>query len=137
MDRRLFLLLNRAQHRVFQSVDRRTVQHFGASVSQLGVLMFLDKHPGALQKELSQALGMNNPGVTGLVNRMEANGLLQRQPCPNDGRASRLQLTAQGKARAAEIPPFIAELNATMTEGFSDEEIEVVLRFLNALLERF
>lgn len=137
MDRRLFLLLNRAQHRVFRHVDRQSAEHFGTSVTQLGVLMYLDKHPGVQQKALSKGLGLNNPAVTGLVNRMEVSGLLRREPCPDDGRASRLQLTDLGQGKAGEIPPFITELNDAMTEGFSDDEIDVVLRFLNAQLERF
>ncbi|MDX1756220.1 MAG: MarR family transcriptional regulator [Marinobacter sp.] len=137
MDRRLFFLLNQAQHRVFRYVDRRAEDHFGTSVTRLGVLMYLGKHPGAQQKTLSQALGLNNPAVTGLVSRMELSGLVQREPCPEDGRVTRLQLTEEGRQKLEELPPFIHELNQKMMDGFSDEEMEVVFRFLNALLERF
>ncbi|MDV2078939.1 MarR family winged helix-turn-helix transcriptional regulator [Marinobacter xestospongiae] len=137
MDRRLFLLLNRAQHRVFRHVERLSDEQFGASVSQLGVLLVLANHPGARLTEVARELGLKKPAVTGLVNRMEAAGLIAREPCPEDGRVSRLLLTEQGRARAATIPPFITELNEQMMAGFSDDEIDVVLKFLNALLTRF
>ena len=122
---------------MFRRADRRCEQDLGVPVTQLGVLLFVQQHPECLQKEVAEALGLKLPAVTGLVGRMEASGLLRKQPCPQDGRASRLQLTPRGRALLGKAGPLITELNGRLTAGFSEAEIKVVLRFLNGILEHF
>jgi DNA-binding MarR family transcriptional regulator len=137
MDKRLFFLINMAQHRMFKHADAYSEQHLGISVTQAAALMFVAKNEGCLQKALSSALGLNNSAVTGLVGRMQKNNLIQRKPCPEDGRASRLFLTEQGQTKLPEIFPLIQRINETLTADFSDEEIEVVVRFLNKVMQDF
>ena len=85
----------------------------------------------------SQSLSLNNSAVTGLAGRMEQRGLLERRACDQDGRSSRLYLTAQGRDTVDRAWPLIQTLNQRMTEGFTDEEINVILRFLNRLVDEF
>ena len=69
--------------------------------------------------------------VTGLVGRMEDNGLIQRRPCEQDGRSTRLYLTAKGRAAVAQAQPVLARVNAQLTKGFTQDELAVVARFLH------
>lgn len=134
MDKRLFYLLNKARQRLYTYADQRSEGTLGISVTQLGALMVIAGNEGCLQKDLAQSLSLNNSALTGLASRMELNGLLMRRPCDQDGRASRLYLTDLGRTKIDSAKPLIAQLNAAMTEGFSDAEVEVILRFLNRLL---
>lgn len=137
MEQRLFYLLNRAQHRTYKHADQTCQQALGVSVTQLGALFLLAKQPGCLLKDLASNLDLNNSALTGLAGRMEENGLIQRQPCEQDGRASRLYLTPLGQSKIEQARPLIAQLNNALTQDFTTEEIQVVLRFLNHLLQRF
>lgn len=137
MEQRLFYLLNKARHRVYKYADQHTEDNLGISITQLGALMLIHENEGCLLKDMASTLNLNNSALTGLANRMEANGLILRQPCPNDGRASRMYLTGLGKEKLSLTKPLIKQLNQAMTAGFSDEEIQTVVKFLNHLLTAF
>lgn len=53
--------------------------------------------------ELSTMLGLAKSSLTGLVDRTERNGLVQREPDPQDTRAVRVALTAPGRKLAEEF----------------------------------
>lgn len=137
MDKRLFYLLNSARHRVYKHADQKAEEALGISVTQLGALMLIAANEGCLLKDLAQSLNLNNSALTGLAARMEHNGLIERRACEQDGRASRLYLTLLGRSKIDSARPLISQLNAAMTEGFSEQEVDVILRFLNRLLSEF
>ena len=133
---KLFLLLERASHAVRQRLERRAATELDASMVQVGALFHLAGHDGCLAKELAEALGIQPAGVSGLVDRMQSAGLVQRKACADDGRAQRLHITAAGKRAVTRALPLVAEMQAVLTEGFTDGEISVVVRFLTAAIER-
>lgn len=134
---RLIYKLSLAQHRLLKSADLAFREAAGISTTQLGVLFFLQKSPGALPKDLSDALGVNASAITALIARMEDAGLVRRQPSRDDQRAIQLFATASGLAKAAAARPVLARLNTRLTGDFSERDIATVARFLDAILERF
>jgi DNA-binding MarR family transcriptional regulator len=52
--------------------------------------------------ELAEREAVSQPGMTGLVNRLEGAGLAQRIPDPTDGRAALVRITDAGRALLAE-----------------------------------
>ena len=77
------------------------------SPSQFNVLnLLLDQPDGMTQVELSRQLLMHRSNVTGLVDRLEERGLVERQDSPGDRRAYRVVLTAAGQRLVREILPF-------------------------------
>src|SRR5579883_1480636 len=112
---RLFLLMSQAQHRLKKSTDAVLKEALGISTAQLGVLFLLEKSPGAMLREVSEALGINASATTGLIGRMEEAGLVQRRPSPDDERAVQLFATAEGLAKALAARPILAKLNARLT----------------------
>jgi DNA-binding MarR family transcriptional regulator len=134
---RLFHLMALAQHRLLKCTDAAFGDALGVSTTQLGVLFVLEGRPGALPKEVSEALGVNKSAITALIDRMGEAGLVRRQPSTEDGRAVRLFATPEGLAKAAAARPLLARLNQRLTQDFSEPEIATVGRFLQSILERF
>ncbi len=134
---RLILLLSLAQHRLLKAADSAFKDALGISTTQLGVLFLLQKKPGSMFKQVSDALGINASALTGLVGRMEEGGLVRRFPSKDDQRVFHLFATAEGLAKAAAAKPVLARLNARLTEDFSARDVATVGRFLDAILERF
>jgi MarR family transcriptional regulator, organic hydroperoxide resistance regulator len=68
------------------------------SPPQLGALKALDpEHPLAMS-ELAGVLGCDNSNVTGIVDRLEHRGLVERRPADHDRRVKLLALTGEGLA---------------------------------------
>ena len=134
---RLIHLIALAQHRLLKSSDAAFGEALGITTTQLGVLFALEKRPGALLKEVSDALGINKSATTALVDRMEMAGLVERRPSADDGRAVHLVATAEGVEKAVAARPIVAALNARLTAGFSERDVATIGRFLESILERF
>ena len=67
------------------------------SPPQLGALKALDpEHPVAMS-ELAGILGCDNSNVTGIVDRLEYRGLVERRPAEHDRRVKLLALTDEGR----------------------------------------
>jgi len=137
MDKRLFLLLNMAQHRLFRFMNSESERRLGISVTHVAALLFIAKNEGCRQKELAKELGLNKPAITGLANRMEKQGLINRKPCKQDGRATRIYLSDRSGNILPSVGPLIEEMNTKLASEFSEEEIEVVVRFLKSVKDTF
>jgi DNA-binding MarR family transcriptional regulator len=135
-DRRLIYLLNVAQRRLQRFVAAQT-KAGGVTSAQSGLLFVLGKRDGVLMGEAGAALDLGPPGISGLAERMVEAGLIDKRADPDDGRASRLWLTAAGRKALARTKAGVAELNARLAEGFSDAEIDIVSRWLAGVQSKF
>ena len=135
-EHRLVFLLNVAQRRLQRWMAARA-QASGVTAAQSGLLFILGQRDGVLMGEAGAALDLGPPGISGLVDRMTAASLIKRRADPDDGRAWRLWLTAAGRAAMAQSKAGLTEVNARLTEGFTDAEIDVVARWLTTMQTRF
>lgn len=78
--------------------------------SQFNVLNLLRDQPAGLtQTELSRALIMHRSNLTGLVDQLEARGLVKRRAAPDDRRSWRVVLTPDGAKLVSAILPAYHE----------------------------
>src|SRR5258705_5932182 len=88
------------------NASRNFFARWDLSPSQFNVLNLLhDQRAGCTQIELSRSLIMHRSNVTGLVDRLEARGLVQRHDSAHDRRAYRVVLTAHGRKLVRQILP--------------------------------
>ena len=104
----------------------------GVTEPQLALLDWLAALPGCGVQEIATGLGLTAPTVSVGVRRLEEAGLLERQPDPQDGRAIRLSLTAQGQILQEQAHAFRQEKMRCVLAGLTTEEVATLL----ALLER-
>jgi DNA-binding MarR family transcriptional regulator len=130
VDKRLYFSLSVAQQALRKHVDEQGVSRTGLTSAQMGVLFYVAKHDGCLLKELGEGIGVKNAAITGLVARTEKTGCIRRRASSEDGRATHLHLTAKGQKKLEEIHRLNDELHRELKRGFSEEEIAIVLRFL-------
>ena len=124
MDRRLFFMLNRARAVLYRHADSGVEQAIGVPAAQVSLLFALDKFPHASMQELGEVLGLNSSAMTGLVSR-------------EDARVAHLRMTNKGRDKMQAAKPLLVKLNKQLVEGFTTEEIDTVLKFLNAVHMRF
>jgi len=135
-EHRLVFLLNVAQRRLQRWIAAQN-QQSGVTAVQSGLLFVLGLRDGVLMGEAGAALDLGPPGISGLVDRMTAANLIRRRADPDDGRAWRLWLTPAGRAALAQSKAGLAEVNARLTHGFTEAEIDVVARWLTGLQSKF
>jgi DNA-binding MarR family transcriptional regulator len=135
-DRRLIFLLNVAQRRLQRYLATHGPKG-GVTPSQTGLLFVLDKRDGMPMSEVGAALDLGMPGISGLADRMFEAGLITKRVDPDDGRAWRLWLTSAGRKALARAKAGVNEVNARLTEGFSDAEIDIVSRWLASVQTKF
>jgi DNA-binding MarR family transcriptional regulator len=82
------------------------------SMTALGTLSTLSAGPLRISA-LAEREGTTQPGMTALVNRLAASGYVRRIADPTDGRATLVQLTAQGEST-------VADRRATRTAALRD-----------------
>jgi DNA-binding MarR family transcriptional regulator len=87
----LFLLLHDVARLVRVEADRRARLQ-GMTRAQWALLLTLERNPGLSQKEVADLLEVEPISVARLVDRLEANGLIERRPDLSDRRIWRLHL---------------------------------------------
>ena len=92
-ERETFELFLVVMGRMFQHITERAAE-FDLSAPQAKALHYLAQTP--TMGELAQILSCDASNVTGIVDRLEGRGLVERQVVPGDRRVKQLVLTEQG-----------------------------------------
>lgn len=131
---RLWLRLLACTNRVESPLRTRLRTQFDVSLPRFDLMAQLDRHPQGLKmRELSRRLMVTGGNVTGLTDKLVAEGLVERGEDPADRRAYTVRLTAEGQrqfrtmARAHEA--WVAEL----FQGLSARQQAQLFELLGAL----
>jgi MarR family transcriptional repressor of emrRAB len=116
-----------------------TVDHMrraaGMELSSAAVLSALETFAdGASIDDLRRVLGLSHSGGVRIVKRLEARGLLVREPDPADRRAVRLHLTAGGRRAARRLIAGRRQALAALLAGLGERETASLERLLERLL---
>jgi DNA-binding MarR family transcriptional regulator len=123
----------RRVNRLAQAHADRIARRHGMTMQQWELLRRLSCCAGpADQRELCCSFGVTPPTLSALIDSAEERGWIRRAPHPDDRRRRLIELTAAGARQIAALPHLGREVDAAMTAGFSDRELER----LGALLER-
>jgi DNA-binding MarR family transcriptional regulator len=126
-------------HRVIQvAVEDRLEAEAGLSSSELEALMRLAISPGRRLKmiEIADQLLASKSGITRLVDRLEANGLIAREVPPDNRRVIYGRITDAGlEALETGSAVFMAGLEDAFSRHLSDQEVLQLRGILRKLLE--
>ena len=104
------------------------------SFAQWLVLMTLREGAAYTASDLSREFRYDTGALTRLLSQLERRGFVKRQRSQKDRRIIELQLTADGRDKAAELLPlFVDQLN-DMSAGFDGVELVGFTRLLNKLV---
>lgn len=94
----LFALITDRYTREYESA----AAHHGLTSQQVKALLALDKTALPMRR-IAEHLRVEPSNLTGVVDRLQARGLVERQPDPNDRRVKLLVTTDAGAAAAADL----------------------------------
>jgi DNA-binding MarR family transcriptional regulator len=120
-----FRLIFRSAKKHFQWVQERT----GVSGAQLWVLAEVHRQPGIRVTELAHAMAVHQSTVSNLLDRLQRNGLIQRDRSSADQRVVHLSLTNLGRATIARAPlPLEGVLPDALNRLAHDELLDLQQR---------
>lgn len=104
-------------------------------VGQEQLLLQLWGADGSSQSQLVERMCVEPPTVTRMLQRIEADGLVERRPDPEDARVSRVFLTAKGRALEGQVAAAWQAVEARATAGLSADERTALRRLLTRVRE--
>lgn len=99
--------------------------NFGATLPRFDVMAALYDAPAGLSMgEVSRRLMVSNGNVTGIVERLEREGLVWRRINPDDRRSQLVRLSDSGRTTFEEMAEAHEGWISSMLSGLSEEEVE-------------
>lgn len=119
-------------------LKRRTalvVEPHGITLQQFNVLRILrgGSDEGLPTLEVGERMVEQTPGVTRLLDRLEAKGLVRRQRCPKDRRQHLCWITPQGRELLATLDGPITRSSEDSVKGLGAAERSALLGLLDAI----
>jgi len=126
----VFSLLDKVAKNL-REIQRQTVNQVELTPPQYQTLRLLWEQDSQPLKDLAAANGCTRPTMTGIVDTLEKNGLVTRQPNPEDRRSLLVTLSEKGKALEGSAPD-LDRIYATCCVGLTSAEFQQ----LGTLLEK-
>jgi MarR family transcriptional regulator, transcriptional regulator for hemolysin len=121
--------INRVSRALLRAQEAR-LRPLGLGMGYLPVLHALADGRAMSQTELATRARVEQPTMAAILSRMERDEVVQRDPDPNDGRASLIKLTRRARARFPKAKELLVEAEEAATAGFSAEERELLCKLL-------
>jgi len=126
-------------YQAFQRASDAHIRHSGLTPPQFDIVVTLGNTDGMTFKELGSRTLITKGTLTGVVDRLEARGLVARAASPTDGRSTLVRLTPEGEHLFQRVfEPHLAFL-APAFESLPEcgrKELEKRLRQLRLALEK-
>jgi len=129
LDLSVGFLLTRAARTMRRALDAKLVG-WNLTATQFIVLTKLWEEDGISFSELAERLDFDTPTLTGIIDRMERDGLVERQRCSEDRRVVRVHVTANGRSLQTEIGSLAAEVDSAALRGLAVTERKELLKNL-------
>lgn len=124
--------------RLRRTVVDKALKPLGVTRSQWWVLSNLSRYSeeGMMQTELAAAMDVGKVALGGMLDRLEANGHIQRRPDPTDRRAKLLTLTEKGTQLLVAIELRASALNRVMIREIPIQDVLTTENTLQSLKQR-
>ncbi|OCC15564.1 Transcriptional regulator, MarR family [Dissulfuribacter thermophilus] len=119
------------------SWDASVVRGSGLSAPQIHTIEVLGNHPRLRMKELAEKIGVTTGTMTVMIDRLEAKGLVERKPHPDDRRSYVVDLTEKGQKSFKEHHDLHIKLTEDIASPLTNEEIAALINGLEKILEGF
>ena len=111
----------------------REVAGLHVTRSQWAMIAAVSRMPGATQRVIAEALDMSEASAGRLIDRLCADGLLERRDRDDDRRARAVYLTQAAEPLLAKLATTARDAETRMFSGFSQDEIDRLQDYMNRL----
>lgn len=109
--------------------DRR-MRVYGITRTQWTILSYLARCEGVSQTKLADYMNLAPMTLTRQIDKLQADGLIDRKQDPQDRRINLIYLTKKSQPLMQHMHEIAVEAKEAALKGFSEEEREVLRKFL-------
>ena len=106
---------------------------FGLRPVDFSVMSVIQHNPGVTSRQLCAALNLLPPNLVGLIQSLEARGLIHRLPHPTDGRAMGLHTTPDGAALMQQAEQAATDLEIERSSRLTPTQRKTLLDLLQKI----
>ena len=125
----LNFVLTKAQHNIHQLFKAELAPH-GVTPGQYAVLRCLWDENGQTARKLAERLSLDGSTITGILDRMEQRGLIEKLADPKDRRALQVMLTEAGSKLQEPLSQAIMDANRKALLNLDEKQAEVLKQML-------
>src|ERR1041384_1585078 len=122
--RREFAFVLNDVARLLRTYADQRARRLGITRAQWAVMARVEHAEGLKQSELAEMLDLQPITLTRLIDRLCANGMVERRPDPNDRRAKRLYLTPLARPLMDRLTDMGQDMMGTVLDGFDLATVE-------------
>lgn len=115
---------------VVQADLSHVLKPFGLRMITYSALAIVGDNPGMRQSELAKSLDMERPNLVGIIDQLQRNKWIRRDPAPADRRAHALVLTEEGQDLLARATEAVAAHDRRAFSGLTADELKNLQRTL-------
>jgi len=112
---------------------RDEITHYGLTHGQFFMLVAVMEDEGLLPSELAEKVAQDRATTTGLLDRLEKDGWIERKMDKQDRRSLRIYLTDHAKKHRKSIMKLFEETNRKFINRFTPQEWMQMQSFLSRL----
>src|SRR5699024_5092226 len=120
---------------IMNDAFNNVVLKYGLTRSQCIAMYYINSAGSTNQKDLAKQMNIRESTMTGLLDRMERDGLIERKPDKEDMRRKSISLSKKGVEELDNISHVSEEFIKEATDKIDDESIGIFNKVLDKMVE--
>ena len=125
----------RATWQAVSKMYNEEASKYGASMATGLALLSIDTEEGVPSTSLGPRMGMESTSLSRTLKTMENQGLIRREPNPDDGRRCLIKLTKEGLEKRSLSKEVVIQFNQSIEEAVSEEDLESFYKVIELILK--
>jgi len=117
--------INRVSNKIKREFEKSPVMKELSTAEARTLYFLIDRKEPTFQRDIEEEYCLRPPSASRLLAKMENDGLIERVAVEGDGRFKQIIVTEKGMQHKDEILRKLRKLEALVTDGISDEELDV------------
>ncbi len=126
----------RRLHQASVALFSHEIGELGITPVQYAILQMVHNHPGFDQRTLARNIALDTSTTAGVVDRLEARGVLTRNTSPGDRRVRLLSLTSAGEQLLVDAIPRMEKAQQLILAPLSPAQQTEFMHLLHLLVNK-
>ena len=126
----------RATWQAVSKMYNEEASKYGASMATGLTLLSIDTEEGVPSTSLGPRMGMESTSLSRTLKTMENQGLIRREPNPDDGRGVLIKLTKEGLEKRSLSKEVVIQFNQSIEKAVSEKDLESFYKVIELILQK-